>query len=114
MAVIGCLGDIVFQVSDRTVLTLQNWTWSGAAKYAVHERHGMRPLTELTGVEPDKITFDIQLRAGLGVAPTKGKYAYGFYRWSIVSHEIKVEDTDPEGNMMDCTVSLTLQEYLRG
>ena len=97
MAVIGCLGDIVFQVSDQTVVTMNNWKWSGAAKYAVHERHGLRPLTELTGVEPDKITFEIQLRAELGVSPNKeavkiwwyerkgtplpltiGKYAYGF------------------------------------
>ena len=133
MAVIGCLGDIVFQVSDKTVVTLNNWKWSGAAKYAVHERHGLRPLTELTGVEPDKITFEIQLRAELGVSPNKeaikiwwyerkgtplpltiGKYAYGFYRWNIVSHEISVDYTDPEGNVAGSTVSITLQESLKG
>ena len=133
MAVIGCLGDIVFQVSDQTVVTMNNWKWSGVAKYAVHERHGLRPLTELTGVEPDKITFEIQLRAELGVSPNKeavkiwwyerkgtplpltiGKYAYGFYRWNIVSHEISVDYTDPEGNVAGSTVSITLQEYLKG
>lgn len=133
MAVIGCLGDIVFQVSDKTVVTLNNWKWSGAAKYTVHERHGLRPLTELTGVEPDKITFEIQLRAELGVSPNKeavkiwwyerkgtplplviGKYTYGFYRWNIVSHEISVDYTDPEGNVAGSTVSVTLQEYLKG
>ena len=37
MAVIGCLGDIIFEVSEATVRTLDNMVWSGSARYAVHE-----------------------------------------------------------------------------
>ena len=29
MAIIGCLGDVVFTVSEATVRTLDNMTWSG-------------------------------------------------------------------------------------
>lgn len=132
MAVIGCLGDIVFTVSDKTVLTLDNWKWSGSVRYSTHNRHGMRPLTEFVGPDPDKITFDITLLAELGVNPmdevvriwwyerygtplplTVGRKAYGFYRWNIVNHEFVVKHTDREGNVTAATVSLTLQEYLK-
>ena len=132
MAVVGCLGDIIFTVSDQTVRTLDNWKWSGSARYSVHQRHMGRPLTEFTGLDPDKITFDMTLLAELGVDPleeviriwryerggtavplTIGKHAYGYYRWNVVSHEMTTKYTDPEGNLMGVVVSVTLQEYLK-
>ena len=132
MAIIGCLGDIVFTVSDATVRTLDNWAWSGSARYAVHERHLTHALTEFTGLDPDKITFDIILKAELGVKPlddiakiwtyeregialalTVGRKGYGKYRWNIVSHNVEFTHTDVLGNPTVATVSLTLQEYLR-
>ena len=69
--VIGCLGDIIFQVSEKTVRTLDNMAWSGSARYAVHERHLSNALTEFTGLDPDKITFDITLCSELGVDPRR-------------------------------------------
>ena len=36
MGMVGCLGDIVFTVSDRTIKTIDNVTWSGSARYATH------------------------------------------------------------------------------
>lgn len=132
MAVVGCLGDIVFTVSDKTVRTLDNWKWSGAARYAVHQRHMVRPLTEFTGVDPDKITFEMTLLKELGVDPleevvrirwyerngtalplTIGRHAYGFYRWNIVSDEMTAKYTDPQGDIMGAVVTVTLQEYLK-
>ena len=65
--VVGCLGDIVFQVSEETVETLQDVEWSGEARYTVHQRHLQNALTEFTGVEPDKIRFSMQLTPLLGV-----------------------------------------------
>ena len=133
MAIIGCLGDIVFTVSDATVRTLDNWAWSGPARYATHERHLTHALTEFTGLDPDKITFDITLSADLGVDPiaevvkiwniersgravplTVGDKGYGKYRWNIIKHEMKVKATDKHGNVYAATVSVSLQEYLRG
>ena len=132
MAVVGCLGDIIFTVSDKTVRTLKNWKWSGSARYAVHNRHMGRPLTEFTGLDPDVMTFDMTLMAELGVDPleevkkiwayeragtalplTIGSHAYGYYRWNITKHEKTTEYTDRDGNIMGAKVSITLQEYLK-
>lgn len=138
MAVIGYMGEsssegIVFAVSDEMVLTLENFKWSGSARYSVHNRHNGNALTEFTGLDPDKITFDIQLlmehgvdpmeeivklwnyeRMGTAVALTIGTHGYGRYRWNIISHEVTVKYTDKYGDLAGAVVSVTLQEYLRG
>lgn len=137
MAVVGYMGEsssrgIVFSVSDQTVLTLENFKWSGSARYSVHNRHNYHALTEYTGMDPDKITFDIILKAELGVKPlddivkiwtyeregialalTVGRKGYGKYRWNIINHDVEIAHTDAAGNPTEATVSLTLQEYLR-
>ena len=137
MAVIGYLGEnprdgIVFQVSDKVVHTLENFKWSGSVRYAVHNRHNYHALTEYTGMDPDKITFDMTLLAEHGVNPIKevtkiwkyeregiavalaiGDSCYGKYRWNIISHEMAGKHTDRWGNIAGATVSVTLQEYLR-
>lgn len=131
--VIGCLGDIIFQVSEKTVRTLDNMAWSGSARYAVHERHLSNALTEFTGLDPDKITFDITLCSELGVDPitevvkiwdversgkavplTIGTKAYGKYRWNITKHEMKAQAYYRNGDIHTATVSVSLQEYLGG
>lgn len=133
MAIVGCLGDVIFTVSRSVVRTLDNMTWSGSARYATHERHLTHALTEFTGLDPDKITFDILLSADLGVDPiaevvklwniersgravplTVGTKGYGKYRWSIVKHEMKMQTFYGNGDVHTATVSVSLQEYLGG
>lgn len=131
MAIIGCLGDMLFTVSRSVVRTLDNMTWSGSARYATHERHLTHALTEFTGLDPDKITFDILLSAELGVDPiaevvklwniersgravplTVGTKGYGKYRWNITKHEMKMKTFYANGDVHTATVSVSLQEYL--
>ncbi|MDE7055372.1 MAG: phage tail protein [Oscillospiraceae bacterium] len=133
MAIVGCLGDVIFTVSRSVVRTLDNMTWSGSARYAVHERHLTHALTEFTGLDPDKITFDILLSAELGVDPiaevvklwniersgravplTVGTKGYGKYRWNILKHEMKMKTFYGNGDVHTATVSVSLQEYLGG
>ena len=133
MAIIGCLGDVIFTVSKDVVRTLDNMVWSGSARYAVHERHLTHALTEYTGLDPDKITFDILLSAELGVDPiaevvklwniersgravplTVGTKGYGKYRWNILKHEMKMKTFYGNGDVHTATVSVSLQEYLGG
>ena len=133
MAIIGCLGDVVFTVSEATVRTLDNMTWSGSARYAVHNRHLTHALTEFVGLDPDKITFDITLCSDLGVDPitevvkiwniersgkavplTIGTKGYGKYRWNITKHEMKAKAHFINGDIHTATVSVSLQEYLGG
>ena len=138
MAVIGYLGTssededgLLFQVSSETLETIKNMTWSGSARYAVHQRHLTHALTEFVGLDPDKITFDITFLAQLGVEPMKelkklwkyqregtalqlmlGDHGYGKYRWSITSFKSKTEYADTYGNIYCAEVSVSLQEYL--
>jgi len=130
--VIGALGDIVFTVSSRTLRTISSVKWSGAARYSTHRRHGTHALTEFTGLDPDTLSFEMVLLSSLGVNPMDelvklwdyernaravplviGDHAYGKYRWSVVSHDIKVQHFDAAGRLMSVTVSVKLQEYLR-
>ena len=129
---VGVLGDIVFQVSWGKIVTPSNIQWDGSARHAVHQRHLQNALTEFTGRDPDKISFDIYLASIFGVDPmgaiwqlfnyerqgtplalTIGEHGYGRYRWNIISHSTTVQDTDGEGNLIAATIRLNLQEYLR-
>ena len=133
MAIIGCLGDVVFTVSRDVVRTLDNMTWGGSARYATHERHLTNALTEYTGLDPDTITFDILFSAELGVDPiaevvklwniersgravplTVGTKGFGKYRWNILKHEMKMKTFYGNGDVHTATVSVSLQEYLGG
>lgn len=129
--VVGKLGEIVFEVSDDVVQTLDNMSWSGSARYATHQRHLYHAKTEYTGIDPDKISFDITLSAYLGVNPQNainkvwayerdgatlglavGHKGYGKYRWTITKHNIKMQKFDRQGDLTHCVVSITLQEYI--
>ena len=128
---IGMLGDIIFVASDSAVRTVTNATWSGSANYSTHSRHIGNALTEFTGLEPDSFSFDMELslyngttimewinllwkyeREGIAVPLTLGEKGYGKYRWNVVSHTVKMEQYDRYGNLITCTVSVDLQEYL--
>lgn len=129
---IGALGDIVFQVSSEAVETINKMVWSGAAKYAKHDRHLTNALTEFTGLEPDTISFEIELSAYLGVDPypelvkiwdyersgkaltlVVGDKTLGKYRWILEKHQIKMQTFGKGGKLMAATVSLNLLEYVK-
>lgn len=132
MAQIGCLGEVPFLVSAETVQTLNNVLWSGSARYAEHQRHLADALTEFTGLEPDKISFDMELSAYLGVNPMTevnrlwqyertgktvplviGDKGFGKYRWTVKDHKIKMQTFDGAGRITGVTVSVNLLEYLK-
>ncbi|MDR1158364.1 MAG: phage tail protein [Oscillospiraceae bacterium] len=132
MAQVGCLGDVVFQVSDKAVETISNVQWSGSARYGTHQRHLKDALTEFVGLDPDTISFDMVLSVFLGVDPmtelTKiwqyertgkavpmaiGDKGYGKYRWVIEKHKIKLQTFDRYGNLTSATASISLLEYLK-
>ena len=132
MAQIGVLGEIIFEVSDSVIKTIKDMKWSGSAKYATHMRVGTNALTEFVALEPDKLSFSILLSKNLGVEPheelnklwkyersgeavplTIGEKGYGKYRWNVISHEAKNFRYDGSGNVIEMTVSVSLQEYLK-
>ena len=132
MAVVGCLGQMVFQVSQEVLETIDGLEWSGSARYAVHQRHNQNALTEFTGLDPDKITFSMFLSQALGVDVmgelvklwnyerkgesvylVLGEKCYGKCKWNLVSHKIQAKNYDKYGNLESAEVSVELQEYLR-
>ena len=131
MPQIGCLGDIIFLVSSNVVETADNVQWSGSVRYAEHQRHLNNALTEFTGIDPDKFSFDMTLSTELGVNVMDelvkiwtyerkgiplplvlGEKGYGKYRWTIKNHKIGMKYFDPAGNLSTASVSLSLLEYL--
>lgn len=129
---VGTLGDIAFEVTSDTIMTVSNFEWSGSAQWAVHNRHLGHALTEFTGLAPDEISFDIYISAYLGKNPmeeltriwelerngtpvplTMGEHKYGKGLWVVQSHTVKAETTDREGDITGCTVSVKLLEYLK-
>ncbi len=128
---IGCLGDIIFSVSTKTVETINNAVWDGSARYPEHQRHLNNALTEFTGVDADGFSFDITLSAYLGVDPLTelgkiwtyersgkavslvlGDKVYGKYRWNIKNHKIRLQNFGKGGNVTAVVVSVQLIEYL--
>lgn len=132
MATVGCLGDIPFIVSSNRVKTPHNLQWSGSASYGEHQRHMSTTLTEFTGIDPDKASFDITLSSELGVnviseiekiASYKnggrtlplviGDSSIGQYRWTIKSYKVGAKHFDSNGNLSTAVVSISLLEYTR-
>lgn len=128
---IGCLGEIIFEVSDKVVKTLQSATWGGSVSIHTHERHLDNSLQEFVSIDPDSFTFAMQLSAYLGVNPqeelnkiwnyerggiavslTIGTKGYGKSRWLIKNHKIKMENYDKDGDLTSATVNVTLTEYI--
>ncbi len=130
--IIGCLGDIAFNVSESVIKTIDKATWSGSAKIQTHTRHLDNALQEFVGIDPDAFTFTIVLSKYLGVDPmadisklfeyerggtavslTIGNKVYGKYRWLLQSHKIKMEHYDGRGNLTSASVDVTLTEYTK-
>jgi len=130
--VLGSLGNIVFEVSEDTVRTLNNLKWGGSTRYATHQRHGTDAMAEFTGRNADTIRFDMILSAYLGVNPQTviaqlfthmrvgttlpfvlGNKAYGKYRWVITKVDIDQKYYDGDGDVTHAKVTVSLQEYLK-
>jgi len=128
---IGCLGDIIFTVSSKRIMTPNNIQWSGSVRFAEHQRHLTNALTEFTGIDADKFAFRIKILAENGVDVMEelvkiwgherkgtpltlvfGSKAYGKHRWTVRNHRVTMEYFDSVGNLSGADVSLNLIEYL--
>ena len=129
---IGSLGDVVFEVSSEKVKTLRDMQRQGTARFATHEIIGKKPLREFLGPGLEKITFQIQLSASLGVDPASemktlrelrdkgealefvlGGSAVGEELWTIEDLSEEWSRINGQGTIIFATVSVTLQEYPR-
>jgi hypothetical protein len=129
---VGCLGDIIFTVSDDAIKTFRDASLSGSVQIAGHKRHLGTTLQEFTGIDPDAFSFSIRLSKYLGTDPhveinkiinyertgytlplIVGESRIGSYRWLIEKHKIVLEGHDKSGNLVTADVTISLTEYVK-
>lgn len=128
---IGSFMGRSFTVSDRRILTPTNLKGQGGSEWATHSRTGKKARSQWVAPKLRKYTFDLLLRAQDGVDPratlryfqTKAESAVADYfivgNAPISMHPFKITDISDEwdvvlsgGTMVQCKVSLTIEEYL--
>ena len=127
---IGCLGNVNFKVSSKTVQTLKSIKMKKTANYAVHNRVGKKSLLEFTGLEPDEISFTVDLSVFQGVKPENtlkkldkmiskgqavpfilGTTVFGSGDWVITSLDKSYDWIYRDGELLSAKVNLTIKEY---
>ena len=130
MAKVGSLGNIVFLVSEKEIMTFSGFQHTAGAVYASHNRHLKSPLLEFTGVNSESLTFSVLLSSSLGVNPLEehkkmllamkegkalrlllGAKQFGNYKWVITNIQFKARTISPRGGVLDADVTLTLSAY---
>lgn len=130
---IGLFGDIVFETSDKRILTFTDFKRDTASRWAKHDVIGQKPTTEFIGPDLDEITFTVKLVASLGVNPRKeaekwlkyaregsaetlviGNKAMGVYKWTVQSASQMWNVVLNKGEVYSANVDISLQEYVKG
>ena len=128
---IGTLGSIVFEVSDKAIRTPNKIKRSASAKWTDHAIMGQKPKSEFVAPENRQNSFEIMLDARFGVKPRqeidnlmrmveKGIVAACIIGDKPLSSSLYqkitgVSDTWDEvysnGELVRATVSITLKDY---
>ena len=128
---IGSFGSVVFQTSDRRILTPQGMQQTAGSSWAAHDVIGGKQKTEYTGPTLRTISFEITLSAELGIRPRKtleqleslaeGREAFplviggrpvGANPWRLVSLSEAWDTMLNRGELISAKVSLKLEEYV--
>lgn len=127
---IGNFGSIVFQTSDRKILSLRGLSQTAGSSWAVHDVIGGKQKAEYTGPTLRTLSFEITLSAELGVRPRKllkeleemaegrevfplviGGKPVGDNPWRLVSLSEEWDTILNRGELISAKVSLNLEEY---
>ena len=128
---IGSLGDIVFEVSDKKLLTANGITRSVGSNWTTHQLIGGKVKTEYSGAKLQSLSMTIQLNSRFGVRPRKmldklaemaeGRKVYpliiggkpvGRNYWRITSVSESWGNIYSGGELASASVQLTLEEYI--
>lgn len=129
---IGSWGTaLVFQTSDKRILTPTNLSRTVSSDWAMHSRIGLKDQPEFLRPSLQKITFDLELNAELGVPPRAmlqnleryvergtantlviGGKRVGKYYWRITSTSEAWQVLLNRGEMVKAKVTVTMEEYL--
>lgn len=128
---IGAFGKIVFETSDKRILTFRDFTRDSSGRWSKHETIGKKPASEFNGPDLDTITFTIILNAANGVNPRLeaekwlklqrdgkaetlviGKKALGVHKWTVQSVSQMWNVVLNKGEVYSATVDISLEEYV--
>ena len=128
---IGSWGkSVVFETSDKKILTPSSFEYSSTARWNSHEIIGQSPKGEFIGPGSGKVVIDIILDATLGVKPASviktlrkardngtveylkiGKAKIGNYKWAITDMSEKWDVVYDGGELARATLNITFSEY---
>lgn len=127
---VGCYGGIVFSVSDKRILAMENLKGSAGSDWATHGTYLGKERSQYIGPKLKKYKFDITLNGLYGVRPRRTLRLLqemaeaGVVHWFIVGnapvgiHPYKLTDVSDSwdnvlngGELVECKVSITLEEY---
>lgn len=129
---IGSWGtELVFSVSDETVKTFASLKRTTSSSWATHSRIGKKDQVEFIRPGLQKITFNMELNAMLGVRPRAmleylercvengtvntfviGGMRVGSHRWRITGTSEEWDVLLNKGELVKALVSVTMEEYL--
>lgn len=128
---IGSFGDIIFETSDKRILTFTNLKRDNSTRSEKHNKIGGKPAKEFVGPDLDQISFTINFSAAHGTDPRVemekwlrmsrageahkliiGVRRLGLDKWTIESTSQAWNTVFNNGELYSCSVDVTLEEYL--
>ena len=128
---IGSLGGLTFQVSDKQVRTFRDLKGSQSANYSEHAIIGRKALLEFCGFGLSTLNMRIELKAIHGVKPYQelkefrkmfkssapfifilGEERVGENKWVITDYDVNYEDFDNTGTLLNAVIDVKLKEYV--
>lgn len=131
--IVGNFGDVIFETSDKKVLTYKNFRRDITSRFAVHEVIGKKPTSEFLAPNLDNVSFEVQVKTSLGYNPNDvidqfiiycrngdifplviGPKTIGVDKWSLSSVGVPVNTFGKNGEIVSASLELSFQEYVEG
>lgn len=128
---IGYYGDIIFESSDKRLLTFSDLNRTTESRWAAHEVIMRKPAQEFLGPGLDTVTFSINLNGRLGVKPRHemekwliksragtadfffvGGKGLGVNKWIVKNVSQMWGTVLNKGEVLSGKVDVTLEEYV--
>ena len=125
---LGTFGEVVVETSSQLIRTFDGFKRTQAARWATHDRIGLKPLIEYTGPQAVSVSFEMNFSVEMGVHPLgeiqtlqghldAGDHCElildGRYFGDFVIESLNEEWTrlDNRGGLLAARVSVSLKEY---
>ena len=128
--IVGSFGEVVFETSDKRVLTPSDFRRDVSVRLADHDLLGVKPATEYIGPGLDSINFTLVLMRVLGYEPDEmidlfinycrngqayplviGEKGYGVDKWIITNLGIPINQIS-NGVVVSAKLEISLKEYV--